>query len=165
MTEFGPAITVSELQAYPIFQDLSETEIRSFLEAARVRTFNALAPVVFRQGDEGDGLYVIVSGEVDIYASDTAMRKHLLGTLRDGDFFGEMSLVESKPRTASVEAKGEARIIFLDRNAFQSLQQKDPAMLNKLFLRMMAEMSSRLRQLDHRFTTAKAALTSLQSFS
>lgn len=160
MTEQKQTLSVADLQAFPMFQDLEGPEVVAFLGAAKVRSYAPGRTLVFRQGDEADGFYVILSGEIEITSTDTVLRKHLLGTLREGEFFGEMSLIENKPRGASAEARGDARLIFLSCEAFRELQSTNAAILNKVFLRMMAEMSNRLRNMGQRYITAKAAFGS-----
>ncbi|MBI3892138.1 MAG: cyclic nucleotide-binding domain-containing protein [Candidatus Wallbacteria bacterium] len=109
-------------------------------------------------------MYIVLSGEIDIFSIDTVKRKHLINTLGEGEFFGEMSLIEEKGRAAGAEAKGDARLIFLGRDAFLQLQTSQPAVLNRILLRMMREMSNRLRMLGQRYVTSKAAIDSFSGF-
>ncbi len=163
-TDQRQTVSVADLARFAIFGDLERDDIVEFLRTAKVRSYSPMRPSIFQQGDPGDGMYIVLSGEVDIYSLDTAKRKHLIGTLGEGEFFGEMSLIEEKGRAASAEAKGEARLIFLGRDAFTQMQKTQPAVLNRILLRMMREMSHRLRLLDQRYVTSKAALGVMQGF-
>lgn len=152
-------VAVADLARYRMFQDLEPAEIVAFLKTARVRTYGEDRKAIFSQGEQGDGMYIVLAGEVDIFTTDNAGRRHLLGTLAEGDFFGEMALVEDKPRAASAEARGhDARLVFLSRDAFFQLRSADAAVLNKILLRMMSEMSARLRGLGQRYMTSKAMM-------
>jgi CRP-like cAMP-binding protein len=156
------SISVTELATYPLFRDLTREEIVTLLDSAKVRTCAGDHRLLFRQGDPADGMYLILAGEVDVFSFDTAMRKHLIGTLGEGEFFGEMSLLEEKGRAFGVEARDEARLIFLSKEAFVALQSANAAVLSKVFLRMLSVMSNRLRLLGQRYVSARAALGSMQ---
>ncbi|MBI4871452.1 MAG: cyclic nucleotide-binding domain-containing protein [Candidatus Riflebacteria bacterium] len=155
-------ISVAELQAYPLFRDLTPAEIVALLGSARVRTYGGDHRLIFRQGDVADGMYVILSGEVDVFSYDVSMRKHHLGTMGEGESFGETSLLEDTRRTAGTEARDEARLIFLSKDAFNAMQATHAAALSKLFLRMLEASNKRLRMLGERYISAKSALGMLQ---
>lgn len=81
--------------------------------------------VVIREGDEGRGLYVVLSGEVEI-TKDHEGGQILLATLKAGDVFGEISLIKGFPATASVKAVRRSTILFLDRVYFMRLVEALP---------------------------------------
>jgi CRP-like cAMP-binding protein len=90
-----------------------------------------LAPreVLFRQGDPGETLYVVVAGEVRIMTEEPPRRE--IGRLDEGAFFGEIALVTSAPRSATVEAAGApAELLALSRAAIDELCATEPAMLS-----------------------------------
>src|SRR5215831_7313231 len=76
--------------------------------------------MVFREGDPGDGMYLILRGRIRIEKRAQAARavNKTLAVLDSGDYFGEMALFEEKPRSASAVAAGDTRILRLSKFAF-----------------------------------------------
>ena len=98
--------------------------------------------LVIRQGEVGDCMYVVQSGEVEVFKVQGDSEMHL-GTMGEGDFFGEMALLDRDVRSASVRSIGETRILKIDKRTFLSQVHADPAMA----LRIVQKMSQRIRQL------------------
>ena len=99
--------------------------------------------VVFRQGDQGHCLYVVQQGEVDVI-DDTGGRETLLRVLGPNDLFGEMAVFERETRSATVRARGRARILTIDKTNFLRRIQEDPS----LAFNLMERMSARIRDLS-----------------
>jgi NADH dehydrogenase len=96
------------------------------------------AEVIFRQGDRGDRLYVIVNGEVEILREDAGRPPAVLARLGPGECFGEMALVSDQPRMATVRSLSAVNVLTLDRAAFHELFAHLPP-LRRLFQRLIAE--------------------------
>jgi len=77
--------------------------------------------IIFRQGDRGDWLYVLVDGEVEVVRSVPGQGEVTLRTLRAGECFGEIALVSDQPRSATVRSLTSVNVLALDRDAFQAL--------------------------------------------
>jgi len=103
---------VALLTAIPIFEPLSEAALEHLANALTSRNVGS-GETVFAQGDGGDALYVIEDGTLDV-VQDGAV----VATLGAGGYFGEIALLRDVPRTASVIAKSEARLLTLDRGPF-----------------------------------------------
>lgn len=85
--------------------------------------------VLFRQGDPGDTLFVVIAGEVRVMQEESPRRE--IGRLAEGAFFGEIALVTSAPRSATVEAAGApAELLALSRDAIDELCAAEPTMLS-----------------------------------
>ncbi len=84
--------------------------------------------VLFHRGDPGDAFYIVESGHVRIYTYDEEGKELTLNTLERGDAFGELALVDSRPRSASVVAVGPATLRRLDRDAFLAKVHSSPAL-------------------------------------
>jgi len=97
--------------------------------------------VVFTQGDEGSALYLIEEGSVEISYGEGRGRV-VLSTLFPGQYFGELSLFDGAPRSATATAVKPSRLMRLDRDDLVDFVNKNPAAA----LRIIAEMSERLRQ-------------------
>ena len=99
--------------------------------------------VIIRQGDEGDCMYVIQSGTVDV-AQAVDGRDVPIATRSEGDFFGEMSIFEREVRMATVRARGPVQVITVDKKNLMRRIQEDPS----LAFRLLQTMSHRLRELS-----------------
>lgn len=95
--------------------------------------------VIFREGDPGDSLYVILEGEVDV-----SVNGHHVWRLQTGEVFGEMALVEARPRSATAVAHSACRLVTIDERRFLFLVTQTPFFALGL-LRLLA---SRLRAMD-----------------
>ena len=96
--------------------------------------------VVFREGDRGDRLYIIVEGEVDVVREVDGQRESHLATLGPGACFGEVALVEDRPRNATVRSRASLNVLTVDRPAFEQLFAHLPP-LRAMFQRMIDERS------------------------
>ncbi len=113
------------LAEVPFFELLSEQEREDLAASADVVSY-AEGEVIFRFGDPGDSLYVVRSGEVEVYFKDDTGRRIVLEAPGPGDFFGELSLLDNGPRTASVMASQPAELLRIDRRDIVSLLTAHP---------------------------------------
>ena len=118
------------------------------------KTFNK-AVIIFRENDPGKEMYIIHSGAVKLYKEQKSGQRFLLATLAPGDFFGEMSLIDGSPRsaTAIVDKEG-TRLIELDRNKFLYLLRHQP----EFALAVMERLCERLRQTNQALAELKSQL-------
>lgn len=98
---------------------------------------------IVRQGEMGDSMFVIQQGSVEVLREE-AGRTFRLRELGPGELFGEMALCENTPRSATVRAVGEARVLTVDKRTFLRRVQEDPS----LAFRVLQTMSARIRLLD-----------------
>jgi uncharacterized membrane protein len=134
-------MTPQELLAnVPLFESLTDDDVDAL--AARLDTIDyAPDDVIFKQGEEGSSLFVIEDGAVEIsYGEGPA--KIILATLFTGQYFGELSLFDGAPRSATATALKPSRVIRLDREELVDFVNSSPAAA----LRIIGEMSDRLRQ-------------------
>lgn len=99
--------------------------------------------VICRQGDPGDQMYVIQAGRATVLREEGGVEV-VVGELKSGDVFGEMAIFDRQPRSATVRAKGLARVLTLDKRAFLRQVHEDPS----LAYRVLEGMSLRIRRLD-----------------
>lgn len=95
--------------------------------------------VIFAEGDEADGFFVILSGEIDV-----SVRGYVLATLRAGELFGEMALIDARARSATAVARADCRLVKVDEKRFLFLVTQTPYFALSV-MRLMAE---RLRAMD-----------------
>ncbi len=106
--------------------------------------------VICREGEAGDRMYVIQSGRAAVFHKEGGVNV-IVGELKNGDIFGEMSIFDRKPRSATVCAKGPARVLTLDKRAFLRGVHEDPS----LAYRILEGMSQRIRRLDEEVSQLK----------
>ena len=99
--------------------------------------------VIIKQGDSGNCMYVIQSGEVEVI-SDNNGKEVRLAIRKEGDFFGEMALFSKELRSATIRALGDTRILTVDRKNLLKSIQKDPS----LAFRIIETLSKRIRDLS-----------------
>jgi CRP-like cAMP-binding protein len=95
------------------------------------------------EGETGEEMFIIQSGEVRIHKR-VRDKETTLAILKAGDFFGEMSIIDNEPRSATATAENECKIIILSRDIFESQIKTNP----KIIMSILRKMSERLRQAD-----------------
>lgn len=113
-----------------LFAGCGVESLRSAAEAAEPVRFSP-GDLVVREGDEGEALFVVASGFLRAYRIAGTDRVWL-GDIQKGDFFGEFSLLEPRPRTATVEAMSPTLLLRLPATAVASLQKHDPAIQERM---------------------------------
>jgi CRP/FNR family transcriptional regulator, cyclic AMP receptor protein len=114
------------LAEVPLFQ-LLDAEERAAL-AAKVETISEPAgKMLFNYGDPGDALYLVRAGEVEIFFKNDTGNRIVLETCRAGDFFGEISLIDAGPRTASALITEDLAAVRVDREDLEGLLRQHPA--------------------------------------
>jgi CRP-like cAMP-binding protein len=113
-----------------------------------VRSLNSISlkknTLIFGKDSEGDGLYIIRSGQVKVVLQNEEGKEIILATFQSGDFFGEMSLLDGRPRSANVFTTQNTQLLVLSRESlFQHIEQYPTT-----GLKILTEMSARLRRAD-----------------
>ena len=116
------------LATVPLFADLTSDQLQSIVAAGRTRTLEA-GQTVFCEGDAPDGLYVVLAGEVRIYKRNYDGTEVDLLTARAGEYFGELALIDSGVRSASVASLTPCEFFVLERETFLGLLTKSPHLL------------------------------------
>jgi uncharacterized membrane protein len=126
----------------PLFQLLDAEERNALAAILEVVTF-ARDQMIFSVGEPGDSLYIIRSGEVEIFVRDNTGNRLVLEVAGTGHYFGELSLLDKGPRTASVVAIQDVEALRLDRDDLEAFLRRNPAaavdMLTVMGRRMRAD--------------------------
>jgi CRP/FNR family transcriptional regulator, cyclic AMP receptor protein len=138
----------SMLHSIPLFHDLNETDLKVVSELTVERVVPR-GTVVLTEGDVGDSLFAIVSGRVKVFIGDEDGREIILKILGPGDFFGEMSLIDQEPRSASVAALEPTTLKVLSAQAFQECLTRAP----RIATTVMQALAKRLRDADRKIST------------
>lgn len=113
------------LRDIPLFSELNEQEL-SDLDLLAVRKMYPKNTVLFTEGDPADSLYVICSGKIKVTVSDEEGREVILSLLGAGEYFGEMALLDSEPRSACVITKEPTTVLIFSKNDFMNIFSKKP---------------------------------------
>jgi signal transduction histidine kinase len=128
------ALVHDVLRRVPLFKALTDAELTSLAEASVQRPF-AAGQLIFRQGDRGDALYVVLTGSVRLFKTEDG-REFELGIERAGDFFGEMSLFDGAPRSASAMAAEESSLLVVSSVEHLTMLGKSSAVLTDAVARL-----------------------------
>ncbi len=143
-------VDVAFLLEYPIYRDFMPEDIEVLSDICEEIKYKNNENV-FAEGEPGDSMFIIKKGTVKIY-KETLKRKKQIALLSDGEFFGEMALIENAPRSATAIAGGETILIKLSLNNFKLLKTNYPSTGFKIVDVLLKFMSQRIRR-----TTKKAA--------
>jgi ATP-binding cassette subfamily B protein len=134
-----PRVSAERLELVPLFAN----QPREFLDVVAQRFVSETAPaneVVFHTGDQGDKFYLLMRGRVEVL-TDGLSGEHRVAVLQDGDYFGEISLIERSRRTATIRTLQDCTFLTLQRGQFLNLLDDAPA-----FRTMIEEMIKTRRQ-------------------
>lgn len=136
---------VEFLKQIPLFASLKDEE----LDAINRLSLNKKCPkdtVILLENEEGDTLFIIVKGKVKVTTFSESGKEVIFSLLNAGDFFGDMSLLDGKPRSATVISIEDSELKLIRRNDFKNLVVKHP----EIALKLLEELTSRLRKADER---------------
>jgi CRP/FNR family cyclic AMP-dependent transcriptional regulator len=125
----------------PIFQDLNNRELRTIKRILHQREYKK-NEVIFNQGDVGLGMYIIVKGTVEIVFGTA---KHMLAELNDGDFFGELALLDDSPRSATSISKTPCKMLCFFKPELLDLINRDPGLGSKILFKLAWTIGERLK--------------------
>ena len=136
------ASAVDLLKGVELFSELNEEQLGMIANLVIVKNFNRDETVVLEGDDSVQALYLIATGSVQVYMTGIDGRETILSFLERGDFFGEMSLIDGEPRSASVRTVTDATLLVIHRESFLSLLRKSP----EIAMALMSELCKRLRK-------------------
>lgn len=151
--------SIAELKKFVLLQDLAEDQIEVFIKDCDQAEYDPIRAKILAEGEAGAGLGLIIRGKVRVHKSDGKGGDHLLTVLKQGDFFGEMSLLDGQARSASVTALEPTVILWLRAEAFRDLVEKQNPVISKILARIVMELSNRLRLLSDRYVFFRGAYT------
>jgi len=138
-----PQMTLEAIRSVPLFASLDDeaaTLLRNLLTVQEVTAGTSL----FSSGDQGNAMYLIEHGGVRISVRDKDNREITLADLARGDFFGEMSIIDGKPRSADASVTADGRLAVLSRDNFMTFIKSNPIVT----LEMLSAVFNRLRRTD-----------------
>jgi CRP-like cAMP-binding protein len=148
------------LSKVPAFANLSARELKEVAAIVHRREYRAGEPV-FYQGDPGLGMYIVEDGEVSIALAGKDGSEREFAVLTDGDFFGEIALIDESVRSANALCKTDCSLIGFFRPDLFELIEKNTALGIKIVLKLAEIVAQRLRQTDKELSKVKSQLERL----
>ena len=142
-----------------LFRDMEEDELEELASLAKSCTFYQ-GDVIFREGDTGDSIYVIRLGSVKIVKADREGNESQVAILGTGSHFGEMTVADRQPRSATVIANEHTKLIKFDVNDLDDLFEKHPEIGFKFYRKLSMGLSRRLRNTTEDLSFTKQLLSS-----
>ena len=137
-------MAVDFLRTVSLFQDLDDPALANLAALLVVRKISS-GTVIFRELDESDALYLVERGRIIISKHVKGDVDIVLTRFQPGDFFGEMGLFDTAPRSATAHAESDAVLWRLDRKAFQHILTDYPEMAARICYRLVNVFIARLR--------------------
>lgn len=114
-----------------LFEDLDDKNLEPLAEASRYETFEK-GESIFAANDNADGLRVILAGAVRVWLADADGKELTLSFMSEGEGFGEIALLDGRPRTANATAADSVHCLFLPKKAVEHAMDNDPVLTRKL---------------------------------
>jgi sigma-B regulation protein RsbU (phosphoserine phosphatase) len=162
------SMSVNLLGRIPLFSDLPPEELDRLMSALDVVNLKS-GDILFREGDLGEHLYVMVRGELEINMASNTDNELILNVLKEGEYLGEMSLImPGGRRSAGARARGDVVLLSMSRSQFQDLLQRHPELANAMVqvlsqrldntnVSTFRDLTEKNRQLQEAFDELKAA--------
>jgi CRP/FNR family cyclic AMP-dependent transcriptional regulator len=137
------------LEKIVLFKGLTSDQISQLIKVARSEEFKA-GEIIFKEGEKGDKLYIILSGSVRISKQIPGSGEEALAVLKPGDFFGEMALIDDVERSADAIANEKSSILSIDKNSFESLLFLNKDLAHTILWNFVKTLSRRLRDTNEK---------------
>lgn len=136
-------IDIDLLRQVQLFELMDEQELTALANQLEIEEYLP-GQVIFSAGEEGGEMYLVVNGRVEIFMRDLSYERVSIAQIEPGEIFGELSLLDNAPRSASAKALDHTRLVVIDRDDLLALIRAHPASA----LDMMSMLGRRIRQTD-----------------
>jgi len=143
----------------PIFTGLGKRELRAIERIMHRRSFQP-DEVIFSQNVQGAGMYIIIKGKVNIVSEDSG---HVMAELGDGEFFGELALLDESPRSATAVSKAASKVLGFFQPDLFSLTERNPRLGVKVITQLARIVGNRLRVTNDQLQAVQEELDALKS--
>lgn len=138
------------LQSHSLFGGVTDEQIEEVIPLLEEETFSK-DEFIFKEGDQGDRLYFIYKGSVEVIKETKTAEgpiQERLATLGEGDTFGEMEIIDIQNRSASIRALEDVVVVTLSNRDMYHLHKRNPQLFAMIIMNMAREISRRLRRMD-----------------
>lgn len=161
-SKIKPASIEEMLSKIPVFEKLEAKELRQVAGIVHHRQYS-IGEYVFYQGDPGLGMYVVEKGKVGVVVTGEDDTSEEVAELDDGDFFGEIALLDESPRSASVVVKEDSQLIGFFRPDLFEIIEKTPKTGLKVVMKLAEMIGERLRNMNAEFSKLRNEIETLKS--
>lgn len=151
----------STLSKIDLFQNFDSLQLKALAQSTEVEKFGDGEPIV-HQGDPTDSLYIIQKGECEVLVSTEGLTPEVVATLKEGQCFGEISLLTGERRSATVKANGDLEVIEIEKKDLAPLLEMAPSLADQLG-EILARRQKALKETLARHTQTLEELTRLNS--
>jgi CRP/FNR family transcriptional regulator, cyclic AMP receptor protein len=137
------------LKGVDLFSALDDHQLETVAQMVIEKSFRKSDIILMEDDESNQSLFIIAKGEVKVVLTAEDGREAILASLKEGDFFGEMSLLDGEPRSATVRAVEDSRLLTIRREDFLTAMKKQP----DLALTLLGEMSHRLRKSNRQISS------------
>ena len=150
------------LKGVPVFEELSRREIQNIARIAYQRHYSA-GEVIIHEGQNAAGMYIMVDGQAEVTkALEDGTILHLT-TLENSGLFGDVGLLDSSPRTATVKATRDSSVIGFFRPELLELMNSNPRLASKVIFKLGQILTARFRFIHDEFEKAQAEIGRLKA--
>ena len=146
------------LRRVPFFAEIEPPKLKALAYVSERVRFDD-AKIVFRQGDPGDAAYLIIEGEADIVLEDPTAGPVTVATLHANELVGEMAILTSEPRNATVRAKGRLVALRIGKEPFMRMVREFPSMA----VSIMQELAHRVNDTNNQLRAARSEINQLRA--
>lgn len=142
-----PSVTIAQLREVGLFGALSDEFLEHLVSTLTVLRV-MVGDTIFREGDPAREMYVVLEGEIEVLKKSRRGRETRVAILGPNDTFGEMSIIDMQPRSATVRALGSARLLRISTEEMDALYRHDLKSYTLIILNIARDLSRRLRVTD-----------------
>jgi CRP/FNR family cyclic AMP-dependent transcriptional regulator len=136
---------ISAIKQIDIFQGLTEEEYDAICSLSKTKVVKKNT-LVFSKGDENHSIYILIEGSVDVFILTESGKELILSTLTDGDYFGELSLLDGDPISANIMAITDCVLIGIHKDDFFQIMKRNPALMSNV----ISHLCSKVRELTEK---------------
>jgi CRP-like cAMP-binding protein len=141
------------LKGQILFEELSDKDIKK-IEGLLTELRIKKGDYVFREGEDTKGIYLIMNGKIEIFKSTVDGWKQTLSVLGDGNFFGELSIIEDRRHEANAIAHEDSEVLLFRKEDFKRLEEEDLELAIKVLKKLVIILSKNLRRMNDMFLKA-----------
>lgn len=150
------AARVDALARIHMFQGLTRRSLER-IAAIAAEESHPLGTILFRAGDPGDKLYLILEGKVRISRDVPGLGEEALAVIGEGDYFGEMALVDDAPRSADARVHERCKVLVIDKDEMQHLLFLHKEIAYEILWNVVRTLAARLRETNEKMTFLAAS--------